>query len=353
MPHYSASKLGHFSGSSGEDHRRHILDKEILARCFKIASIELSDRELASLKRVVNDLDVNCHAYKSKGANVGVSDDYAEENECNRRRISDKSAVQKVVQSFLKDERVDLTSHESAHISAQMDVFLHDDFKDALSPEKYQKTLAAYVLLTDKVYGPKDSKTYTDGKIVDGRKVRWAIPDRVKSQVDLSAHKYRLTRLILGEIPGTKKTDASKAKERGDDEPRRDGKVGSTPSGNSSSSKSRSESAADSNINDVAHLLGSMSISPYGGFSPLHSSGFTPYGFSHFPMAAFEGHSHFHSSSRSDFPSYSVRPSSPSGSVASSMGGTRGGSSWDHFRSNVWTGGSRAEMSAAYKEWKN
>lgn len=50
------------------------------------------------------------------------------------------------------------------------------------------------------------------------------------------------------------------------------------------------------------------------------------------------------------FNSSSYIRSSPS--VVSSSSGTRSGSEWDHFRSNVWQGGTRVEMSRQYKQWK-
>ena len=52
-------------------------------------------------------------------------------------------------------------------------------------------------------------------------------------------------------------------------------------------------------------------------------------------------------------PRHSMTPSFSSPSPRVHMNGTRGSSSWDHFRTNVWQGGSRSAMSAAYKSWKN
>jgi len=173
---------------SSESHKRHILDKEVLAEILNIAEIELTESEFKALKTVVNNSKVNMHPYKSKGANVGNSEEYAEKHDVNARKICDKSAVSKVFDSFENSKVVELSTHETAHIHKQQDVLLSDEFKLVLPPEKWEKLCMAYVELTKGVMGPSESEIYTDGKVIDAR--RFKVSPEAKELVRKSANKY-------------------------------------------------------------------------------------------------------------------------------------------------------------------
>ena len=187
---------------SSESHKRHIVDKEILAEILNIAEIKLTESEFIALKTVVNNSKVNMHPYKSKGANVGNSEEYAEKHDVNVRKISDKSAVSKVFDSFRNSKVVELSTHETAHIHKQQDVLLSDEFKNALPTEKWERLCAAYVELTKKVKGPSESEIYTDGKVIDAR--RFKVSPEAKEIVCKSANKYLRLNQSINDKPKSK-----------------------------------------------------------------------------------------------------------------------------------------------------
>lgn len=334
------------AAAEGETHMRHILDKELVAICFNLAGVTLSEQEMTAVKKVVNDGDINMHEYKSKAANVGNSEKYAEQNDCNVRSVSDKSAVAKVKESFEDGKVVELTSHENGHIDAQTDVLLHPALEEAMSPDNYEKLLAAYLLLTNKVKGPKDSKTYTDGKAVDGRRFNKVLSPKVKQQVKESAQKYLENKLTATTSTRTKAeasantltAEAQRMKESNDAKYTAVVPY-SSPSSSSSGHASHRGSGSNNHgssydVNDLMRALHSMSMSS----SHSHSHHDSSYSYP-------RSHHYTPSSSYRDSSSVHVGPSTC----------TRSGSTWDDFRTNVWVQGSgtRAEMSAAYRAHKS
>lgn len=175
------------SGSSTK-HRRHILDKEVIAKVLNIGDIQLSSDEFNALKKVINDASVNKDPYDSKSANVGNSEKYAEKNGCSKKVVCDTDAVNNVLKSFSTAEKVYLPDHEASKIDKQVDVLLSEKFKNAVSPTTYEKICASYQLLTANVYA-KESVKFYDGKVVDGRKFKF-VSKQVKDSIKANVVKY-------------------------------------------------------------------------------------------------------------------------------------------------------------------
>jgi len=174
--------------SSSTEHRRHILDKEVIAKVLNIGDIQLSSDEFNALKKVINDVSVNKDPYDSKSANVGNSEKYAEDNGCSKKVVHDADAVKNVLKSFSTAEKVYLPDHEASKIDKQVKVLLSEKFKNAVSPATYEKICASYQLLTANVYA-KESEKWYDGKVVDGRKFKF-VSKQVKDSIKANVVKY-------------------------------------------------------------------------------------------------------------------------------------------------------------------
>jgi hypothetical protein len=334
--------------SGNEDQQRHILDKEVLVDLLNIANIQLSESEMVNMRRVMNDGRINMHDYLSKSANVGNSEKYATENDCNQRKISDRSAVDKVRESFRKSEKVRLSSHEATHIADQVDVLLNSEFKAALSPAKYELLVATYRLYTNKVYGPEDCKNHTDGKLIDARIL--PVSEAAKDKVRKEAHKY--LEALAEEASTQTKSEQSRATslaaEAQSMKATNDAKYTAVVSYRSSSNRSCSSTeCGGGSISSLAEALRQMNLQSHTSYAPRNYVASVP------SMVADH---YFPTSSRVSYvdstPYHHSSSSSVSSSVSHNYPATRSGSNWDYFRSNVWTGGSRAEMSQAYQAWK-
>lgn len=329
-----------------EAHRRHILDKEVLADILNIADVTLNTSQFNALKAVINNGKINMHLYQSKGANVGHTKDYAEKNDVNEKIRCDKHAVNQVKKSFEEGKDVFLSAHEASHIDAQSDVLLDESFKDAFQGDinKYHKVLAAYLIYTAKVKGPSNAQYYTDGKVVDGRKFK-QVTEATKNAIRKTAKAYLQQKLDQAqrekqsceEEYGQVSAEATTLKESNDMKYNCLVPYNRHGGGSGSGGGNRDDPLQDliREFNASMHLQSSSSYYP--SLPTLGYGDGWDRGISSF------SYNIGHSSS-----------SSSSVSVNSSIGsGTRAGSSWDHFRSNVWTGGSRAEMSRAYQAWKS
>jgi len=333
--------------SKNENHRRHILDKEVLADLLNIAKITLTESEMEKIRNVINDGSINMHPYLSKSANVGNSEKYAAENDCQEKTVSDRSAVLKVRESFETGKKVHLTSHEASHIIAQVDLLLSDEFKEALSRKKYEYVMTTYRLYTHNVYGPEEDSRHGDGKLIDERKL--PVSAEAKEAVRHNAYAYLKALEVdtANEKNAAQSTAISLASQAQSLKTSNDAKYTAMVSYESG----RGRGSGHDDITSLMSSLSHMNLSNKSGgqpwLYPASSHNYYP------SLSSLSSSSPAVSSAVHSFHPQSSVNVSLSQAVNHNYPTTRSGSNWDYFRSNVWTGGSRADMSRAYADWKS
>ena len=329
MPHSAADFTGawhgHLSGATegAIPEQRHKLDKEMLALILNVAGITLTNDQLSQMKQVINDRSINMHQHKSQGANKNISTN--NETSGNRRSVSDRSAVIKVMDSFADGGEVTLTAHEADHMSAQVDVLKEPALLDILEAAQQESLHAAFRLVTHQARVEASAK-YNKGKLIDER--RLPVSEASKGRVRESAEQYQKQQLQQAkETEKSARSSAGAANAMAHRATEASANLQATIDNQIVSySRQRNDS-----VSNLTRAMSGMSMSRGGGGGDCGDGGNPFWGGGGVGGGGGGG---------------------DGGGSGSGGRGSRSGSDWDHFRSNVWQGGSRSDMSAAYKDWK-